>query len=626
MKPLALDTETDLIELYCKAPPLVCVSWARRDDAGKFAGDLFTWNDPHALETIRRWLETEPLIVGQNICFDMAVLAAQWPELLPAIFRAYDENRITDTGLREKLIDIATIGRTFLGSYDLKAMALKHLGVTLDKETHRGGYGPLRHVPLDLWPEGAVKYPVDDAVSTLGVWEAQEKHAHYLKDQYRQAKYAFWLHLMSCWGVMTDQEAVARLEASLRQQHAALQVDLIREGLLRLKTKKGTDYARDTKAAKARMIAALGDQAKLTDKGGICLDGDACKDSGDPVLQKYADYSAIANKLNKDIPALRQPRIHTKIDSLLVTGRISASGSEENGGYNTTNSPRTGGVRECFVPRPGWLFVDSDFDGLELRCMSQACLELVGESAMADVLNRGGDDGDVHLALGAKLIGIDFEEAKRRKKQKDVKEARQTAKPANFGLAGGMGVARFIQAAKEQYGIILTEEQARLLIRTWRETWPEFRHYFNLAQAATAKGYAQVEQLFSGRFRGGLSYTEWCNTWFQGLGADVAKSAGWAITRACYDSSQGSILLGCRVVIFAHDQFIVEVPDDALRHARAKEVGRLMVEAARPWLPDVPATTTPCLATCFSKGAEAVYDENGELLPWSPKKEEAKAA
>jgi hypothetical protein len=49
-----------------------------------------------------------------------------------------------------------------------------------------------------------------------------------------------------------------------------------------------------------------------------------------------------------------------------------------------------------------------------------------------------------------------------------------------------------------------------------------------------------------------------------------------------------------------------------------------MVEASHPWLPDVPATTTPCLATCFSKLAESYYDENKRLIPWSIEGECAK--
>ena len=43
--------------------------------------------------------------------------------------------------------------------------------------------------------------------------------------------------------------------------------------------------------------------------------------------------------------------------------------------------------------------------------------------------------------------------------------------------------------------------------------------------------------------------------------------------------------------------------------------------------PDVPATVTPCLATCWSKDAAAIYDANKRLVPWSPPEEkEVKAA
>ena len=55
-------------------------------------------------------------------------------------------------------------------------------------------------------------------------------------------------------------------------------------------------------------------------------------------------------------------------------------------------------------------------------------------------------------------------------------------------------------------------------------------------------------------------------------------------------------------------------------HECAKRVGFLMTEAAKPFLPDIPATCTPCLASCWSKGAEAVYNSSPEkrLMVWEP--------
>lgn len=650
---LALDTETELITPRCKAPRLVCVSWASGSRVGLFKHD--ERSDAHGIEAarvVRLWLEDPQVrIVGQNIAYDMGVLAAQWPELLPIIFQAYADDRITDTMLRQKLIDMANgemdhpkyrVGK---GCYSLEALSLRHLGKQLDKDTWRMRYGELRDVPLDQWPEGAKAYPIDDAISTLDVWRAQEENAHYLADQYRQARHAFWLHLVACWGIATDVERVRELEESIESELDYVVNDLLAAKLLRPKSKKpGAELARDTKEAKRRMLEAACDvpcnllmvevfedgtyagpapgNLKTTEKNKISLDDEACRASGDPLLVAYADYTHLAGMLNKDVAALKQGEIHPRFNTLLDTGRTSAGGNAQDGGYNVQNPARKGGVRECFIPRPGWLFVDSDYDGLELRTMSQACLELVGHSTMVDVLNDRTGNNDPHILLAARLLEppTDYATCKARIKSGDpkAKEARQFAKIGNFGLAGGMGVATLVEYAKNN-GIEITEEKAAEIRQAWLDTWPEFRAYFARAADLTADGEdAQAEQLFSKRFRGGLYFSQLCNTYFQGLGADAAKAAGWAISRACYDETQGSILFGCRIVNFVHDQFLVEVPDDDLAHDRAQEVGRLMVQEANKWLPDVPATTTPCLATCWSKDAEAVYDERGRLIPWSP--------
>ncbi len=608
MTVVAVDTETCLISARCKAPPLVCVTYARQNQPPP---GLLKWDDTRNYDILVDWL-THHTIVGANIAYDMGVLAAQWPHLLPLIFQAYEDNRITDIQLRQRLIDIAhgeldhPKHRVGKGCYSLQALAKRHLGIELDKDTWRLGYGELRNVPVEQWPEGARKYATDDAVSTLRVYEAQEPFMPLLADAFRQAKHAFWLHLMSCWGFRTDLEKVQALEAAILRELEKVKAELIHAGLLR---PNGT---RDTKAAKARMVECGG--TKVTPKGDVSLDDEACRASGDPVLEAYAEYTHLTGLLNKDILALKQGEIHARIQPLLETGRISAGGNVEDGGYNITNPARKGGVRECFIPRPGYLLVDSDFDGLELRTMSQVCLHLFGESRMAEALNAGQDP---HLVMAAGLLGCDYETAAARYKAKDpaAKEARQFSKIANFGLAGGMGANTFVEYAKNN-GIIITLEKAYELKQAWLRTWPEFRRYLAWVGQLTETGPAQVEQLFSGRFRGGLGYSQCANTLFQGLGADAAKAAGWAIARACYDESQRSILFGCRIVAFVHDQFLVEVPDDDLAHERAQEVGRLMCEAAGQWLPDVPPTTTPCLSRCWSKDATAVYDATGRLIPF----------
>ncbi len=640
MLTVSWDTETAWITDLDKCPPLTCVSWATRTHGY----GLFKWDDPQARDYVAGWL-SDDLSTGANIAFDCAVVMRQWPELTPLIFDAYEADRIRDTIPVQKLIDIAhgelhRAPKPVKGSnYSLAAMAFRHLDRVLDKETWREGYGALRDVPLDQWEPGARQYPIDDAVSNLEVDEAQQLGwPDLLRDQYRQSRHAFWLYLVGAWGIQTDPVRVRRFQQMLLDEQADYIRTLAANGLIRQQKKKGVlEWVRDTKAAQAHMAMVVADP-KRTDpsakfpQGQVCLDYEQCKDSGDPILLAYGEYSSVKKQLSSDIPALLLGELHCRFDSLKETGRTGCSDP-----YNLQNPPRETGVRECFIPRPGTVFVDADYDGLESRAGAQACLQLVGESTMADVLNAG---EDLHLHMAAALLGVDYATCvaryKRHKKDHsdpEVSDARQFAKIANFGLSGGMGADRFFEHAQKELKKVGAVELARSLTfeRTyeirekWRQRWHEWPRYFARNGAACEDGPATVEHLYSGRFRGGLGYADANNTYFQGLGADAAKAAGWRLTRACYDWTQGSILYGSRIVNFVHDQFLIEAPI-AIAAECAAEVGRVMVDEAAPWFPDVPATVTPCLATCWSKDATAVYDASARLVPWSPPEEKEQAA
>jgi len=94
--------------------------------------------------------------------------------------------------------------------------------------------------------------------------------------------------------------------------------------------------------------------------------------------------------------------------------------------------------------------------------------------------------------------------------------------------------------------------------------------------------HGAIEQLYSGRLRGDVSYTDACNGMFQGLAADIAKDAGFKLARECYVG----VLEGDRITNFVHDEFVCEVPE-GLAQEHAKMIELILVDAARPWLPGV---------------------------------------
>jgi DNA polymerase-1 len=373
----------------------------------------------------------------------------------------------------------------------------------------------------------------------------------------------------------------------------------------------------------------------------VCLDADACNATDDPLLIAYADLSTTKKILANDIEALAKGTywpVHTRYD-LAETGR--ATSSKPNimnwaRGRRCAHCRGTGrdsakkkcptclgdgkveGARETFVPRAGRLFTGADYPQLELYALAQCCTSWVGFSKLAEALNHGLDP---HLAMAAQILGISYEEAAKNKKRHDVDNARQTAKVANFGFPGGLGIEKLIVFAKKTYGVVLTYEAAKALKEQWFATWPEMPHYFARINALCANetGKAFVETLFTKRWRGNASYCAACNNGFQALGADCAKNAAWLITKAAYIDND-SALYNARVVAFVHDEFIAEVDDNERAHDAAHELARLMVEGANVYLPDVPiplAKMEPLLMRRWSKKAEPQFNAEGRLVPWA---------
>ena len=97
---MSFDTETHLIRPGTNAPELVCVSY-------KFQGKTCLLHPKEGADAFESWLDNpNVLIVGHNLAFVMAVMCAYRPNLIPKVFKAYDENRAVCTMLRQQLIDI----------------------------------------------------------------------------------------------------------------------------------------------------------------------------------------------------------------------------------------------------------------------------------------------------------------------------------------------------------------------------------------------------------------------------------------------------------------------------------------------------------------------------------------
>lgn len=649
MVPLALDTETLLFRDGYRTPELVCLS-GYGPGVAPFVVDL--GGSEQVLE-----VALQGHMTAHYAAYDFSVLANQYPWHQGAIIKAYEENRITCTVIRQQLLDIAAGDFSYhkkIDGYDLATLLRRLTGRTLDKGMQLE-YWKLQGVPIDQWPELAREYPREDARACGDIWTVQEVNAGpFLEDQYRQARSDFWIRMMHSWGIHTDLAGVEAFARKTQASYDLIAQDLRSIGLLRPDTwtrkRNGSvehkPGARNETLAKAMIRTAyekLGKPCPMTEGGkGLiknpqpAIDKVACQESGDPILIQYSKLSTLKAVLSKDVPLLRQG-IHTPIHSrfwvLVESGRTSSSGAEGGGG-NLQNLRRLPGVRECFVPRPGCVFGNADYGQLELFTLAEVCYQILGYSNLGEMLNA---KIDPHMMIAADISGEPYECLKHDHKTldheterwKQVDNWRQTGKVCNFGFPGGLGAASLVWFALEQYDVRIVEDQeadiargilpgAKQLKRIWLNRFPEMRMYFRWIDQQVKANPPMIKHLYSNRYRGGMGYTDACNSYFQGLGADVAKAAGWEIMKAQFGFGPGGTsnpLWGFRTVLFVHDDFMIEGPEHRA-HEAVIELSRIMVEASRPWLPHMRAIDAePLLTRRYSKKAKPIWKDD-RLIPW----------
>ena len=596
------------------------------------------------LDRIEAALDSGDTLVAHNACFDALACIASRPRLLPKFFKAYEENRVECTKVREMLIRNAT-GDLKRYRYNLlsclKARKISHDFEVGDKESDvRTSYSKLDGVPVDEWPEAYRRYALADLV-VEDLYIAQEGGP--LADQHRQARADFVLALTSAWGMRTDPEAVRAFSRKIDAEHKEIRAFLTTVGLVRVNGK------RDTKEAKAAMVELCKQrdiEPELTESGAISLNADACIAAagsdkhlkaflnGEPfdqmkaALPAYARYTSVGNLRARtdrlivagDLPI--QPRFNVLVES----GRTSCStGNVKPGqrpvafGDQTQNPHRETGVREGYRARDGYVLCSVDWSAAELHSLAQVCVYLGFDSEMASVLNKGIDP---HLNFASKMKDWDYEWAKANKKSPEVKDARQAAKACNFGFPGGLGVSKFRLFAAKSYNVELTEREANELKQWWLRVYPEMPFYFGHINQL---GDEPLVQIYSKRERGKTTYCSAANSYFQGLTADMAKDAGFDLAKEAYLDT-ASPLYGARPWNFVHDEWIYEIPSENA-DAGARRMVEIMEAAGAKWCPDVPVRAEPALQRSWRKGAEPVYDDSGRLICWEdrPLPEEPKA-
>lgn len=633
---VAIDSETCLIRAGLPAPPVVCLStWEGRESAPKIFGAHELYRPlAELLDDERR------LIVAHNGAYDFACFLEWYPELRPAIYRAYEQNRILDTMLSQRIVEIETGDKR--GKLALDQLCARY-GLHVEKTARSGGdpddeesgdvirlgFGKFWGRPAAEIPSDYAEYALGDPVVTLKLFERiLSRQLVKRRDAAKFGRSDLSLKLISAEGLMCDPERVSALERQAIERRAILTEELQKARLVRF-DRKSPDPVKNMARIKKRVAEAfelphsfveeiftrtgtikkaaqceyngsdaffedLLTQGILTEKGNISTGRLVLEESGDPLLAALAEFNEWGAVWNKDLPIFRaatEVPFHTRF-GFAATTRTTSSGP------NIQNFRKKEGIREC-IWAPGNVLVATDYSGLENATLAQVIAWVLGRKGPAEKYSSGWDD---HCDVAQHILGCSYEEAVRRcdAGEKEAKEARGAAKPLNFGLPGYMTRPSTVQSyARIGYKVNRPVEFWEGMIALWYRTQVDkvayLKEYVDNLKAGSTYN---VPIPATGITRRGATRTAAGNTPFQGLGAQVALEAAYRVTR-----EQMLGRMPGKACAFVHDEIISRADEDRVEELRAMQE-RIMIDAAQDVMPDIRMRVESVAMRHWAKGAK----------------------
>ncbi|MFT5445791.1 MAG: DNA polymerase-1 [Gammaproteobacteria bacterium] len=493
--------------------------------------------------------------VGQNLKYDMSVLARHGIELAGARF---------DTMLESYVLD-STATR-----HDMDSLALKYLGHKTIHFEEVAGRGK-KQLRFDEVPvEQAGPYAAEDADITLRL-----HHALWPKIRKQERLLALFRDLeMPLVPVLSQIErAGVKVDARLLAQQSAEVFDRLGELEQEAYEEAGQPF---NLGSPKQLQVILFEQLNLpviskTPKGQ--------PSTAESVLQELAHDHALPHLIleHRALSKLRSTyldslpqcidsatgRVHTSYHQAVAsTGRLSSS--DPNLQNIPVRRPEGRRVRQAFVAEDGCCLLAADYSQIELRIMAH----LSADEGLVAAFAAG---EDVHRATAAEVFGVELEEV--------TGEQRRNAKAINFGLIYGMsafGLGR-------QLGIGRSEAQA--YVDLYFERYPGVKVYMDRTrEQAHETGF--VETVFgrrlylseinasNGQRRQAAERTA-INAPMQGTAADIIKRAMLSVQYWLRGAG-----LNARIIMQVHDELVLEVARDCVDEVR-EQVVELMSGAAK---------------------------------------------
>lgn len=534
---LSVDTETTSVDALMASLVGVAVAWEHGRAAYVPTPLPDGTSTEEVLELLRPLLASDAPKIGQNLKYDLLVLARHGVEVAGPLF---------DTMVAHYLVAPEE-------PHGLDALAARYLAYRTIPISELIGIGrvqiSMRDVPLDkVGPYACEDADVALRLADLLAAELDREGLRRVADDI-EFPLVRVLARMELRGVRVDTGVLASISRGLDAELIALQAqifdaaggefnisstqqlgDILYERLkLPVLGKTGTGKP----STREDVLAQLATEHALP---GLILD--------------WRELAKLKSTYVDTLAGLVHPetgRVHTSFNqTVAATGRLSSSNP------NLQNIPvrtaRGREIRRAFVPEPGWQLLSADYAQIELRILAS----LADDRAMIGAFRDG---VDIHTVTAARVFGCTAEEV--------TKDQRRKAKEVNYGIPYGVSAFGLAQRLR------CSRNEAQALIDGYHQSFPGVARYLSeQVEKARERGYAET-LLGRRRFVPDIGARNRVvreaaervsvNMPIQGTQADMIKIAMIRIDRRLQREG-----LASRMLLQVHDELVFEVPPGEL--------------------------------------------------------------
>ena len=497
------------------------------------------------LELLRPfWEKADVLIVGQNLKYDLTVLAS---------YGVKPKGRLFDTMLAHYVVQPELAHNM---DY-LASVYLNYRPIPIEQLIGPKGRGQRNMGDLD--PKDVFEYACEDADVTLRLMAPLEKAMR--ENGVEKIFYDIEMPLMPVLarmernGVCLDTNALQEISSEFTARMVKLEAEIYQLA--------GHPFMITSPKQVGEVLFGelkIDEKAKKTKSGQYSTSEEVLVrlSHKHEIVGKILAHRGLKKLLStyvEALPKLVNPQtghLHTTFNQAVTsTGRLSSSNP------NLQNIPVRGEdgreIRKAFIPEAGDVFFSADYSQIELRIMAH----LSKDPHLIEAFKKG---EDIHAATAARIFKKDLSEVNR--------DERRKAKTANFGII--YGISAFGLA--ERMDVSRTE--ARELIDNYFSTYPKVKEYMDSSiEKARRRGY--IETAFGRRqyladinshnaVVRGYAERVAVNAPIQGTAADIIKLAMIRIDQRL--RAEG---LKTKMILQVHDELNFSIPPAELERAKA---------------------------------------------------------